>query len=69
MPTSATRDLIDELKALFEHHKGEAEVRLLDQRRDGDAKRAAARRRVQGAPLERLRAELGHVLGVEALAA
>ncbi|HVY96999.1 MAG TPA: DNA polymerase III subunit alpha [Solirubrobacterales bacterium] len=60
--------LFEELKAVFEHHKGEAEVHLLIE--DGSEQvrlRAGQEYRVR--PSSSLRAELGHVLGPSALAA
>jgi DNA polymerase-3 subunit alpha len=60
--------LCDELKAVFEHHKGEADVHLLIasgprtvRLKVGDGYRVR--------PSSSLRAEIGHVLGSEALAA
>ena len=55
--------LCDELKAVFEHHKGEADVHLLV----GDRRLKVGGYQVR--PSSSLRAELGHVLGSEALAA
>ena len=56
--------LFDEVKAVLEHHKGEADVHLLI----GDVRlKAGDRYRVR--PSSSLRAELDHVLGPSALAA
>jgi DNA polymerase-3 subunit alpha len=55
--------LCDELKAVFEHHKGEADVHLLV----GERRLKVGGYRVR--PSSGLRAEIGHVLGSEALAA
>jgi len=60
--------LLDELKAVFEHHKGEAEVHLLIE--DGaEQVRLRAGNQFRVRPSSGLRAELGHVLGSNALAA
>ncbi|HEY0316826.1 MAG TPA: DNA polymerase III subunit alpha [Solirubrobacterales bacterium] len=56
--------LFDEVKAVLEHHKGDADVHLVV----GDTRlKAGDRYRVR--PSNGLRAELGHVLGEDALAA
>jgi DNA polymerase III subunit alpha len=55
--------LCEELKAVFEHHKGDADVHLLV----GERRLKLREYRVR--PSSGLRAELGHVLGSEALAA
>jgi DNA polymerase III subunit alpha len=61
--------LFDELKAVFEHHKGDADVHLVMQTDSGDRKvvRLGSEYRVR--PSSGLRAEIGHVLGTDALAA
>jgi DNA polymerase-3 subunit alpha len=61
--------LFDELKAVFEHHKGEADVHLVVETGAGDRKvvRLGSEYRVR--PSSGLRAEIGHVLGPDALAA
>jgi DNA polymerase-3 subunit alpha len=60
--------LFDELKAVFEHHKGEAEVHLLiDAGSEQVRLRAGSKYRVR--PSSGLRTELGHVLDSNALAA
>jgi DNA polymerase III subunit alpha len=56
--------LFDELKAVFEHHRGEADVHLVV---GGVRLKAGDQYRVR--PSSGLRAELGHVLGHGALAA
>jgi DNA polymerase-3 subunit alpha len=61
--------LLDELKAVFEHHKGEADVHLVMESDSGSRKvvRLGSEYRVR--PSSGLRAEIGHVLGTDALAA
>ncbi len=61
--------LFDELKAVFEHHKGEADVHLVMETGSGARKvvRLGSEYRVR--PSSGLRAEIGHVLGSDALAA
>src|SRR4051794_11792927 len=61
--------LFDELKAVFEHHKGEADVHLVMENGSGARKvvRLGSEYRVR--PSSGLRAEIGHVLGSDALAA
>ncbi|HEU4393670.1 MAG TPA: DNA polymerase III subunit alpha [Solirubrobacterales bacterium] len=60
--------LFDELKAVFEHHKGEADVHLLIEAGARTVRlKAGDGYRVR--PSSSLRAELGHVLGADALAA
>jgi DNA polymerase-3 subunit alpha len=56
--------LFDEVKAVLEHHKGEAEVHLVV-----GTKRLKAGDRFRVRPSSGLRAELDHVLGTAALAA
>ena len=59
------RVLLEELKAVLEHHKGEAEVHLAIRNGDGETTRAASSAtsfRVR--PSGRLRSELDHVLGL-----
>ena len=52
-PRLAHPGLVEELKAVFEHHKGEADVHLGDPQRRRRADELAARRRLPGAALER----------------
>jgi DNA polymerase III subunit alpha len=61
--------LVDELKAVFEHHKGEADVHLAIRTRAGESKRLQLGDCYRVRPSSGLRAELGHVLGADALAA
>jgi DNA polymerase-3 subunit alpha len=61
--------LVDELKAVFEHHKGEADVHLAIRTRGGESKRLLLGDGYRVRPSSGLRAELGHVLGPDALAA
>jgi DNA polymerase-3 subunit alpha len=66
--TSWNDGLFDELKAVFEHHKGEADVHLVIEASTGTVRlKAGDGYRVR--PSSSLRAELGHVLGHDALAA
>jgi DNA polymerase-3 subunit alpha len=68
VPNGLGPDFIDELKAVFEHHKGEAEVRLLMKTSGGvSTLRLGSEYKVR--PSSGLRAEIGHVLGPDALAA
>jgi DNA polymerase-3 subunit alpha len=66
--TSWSDGLLDELKAVFEHHKGEAEVHLLIEA-GSELVRLRAGKEYCVRPSSGLRAELGHVLGSSALAA
>ncbi len=66
--TSWSDGLFDELKAVFEHHKGEAEVHLLIEA-GSELVRLRAGKEYCVRPSSGLRAELGHVLGSSALAA
>jgi len=61
--------LVDELKAVFEHHKGEADVHLAIRTRAGESKRLLLGDGYRVRPSSGLRAELDHVLGQSALAA
>ena len=60
--------LVEELKAVFEHHKGEAELHLLVDDGSGQT-RLRAGKEFCVRPSSHLRAELGHVLSSNALAA
>jgi DNA polymerase-3 subunit alpha len=66
---SSTPGLVDELKAVFEHHKGEADVHLAIRAADGEPTRLVLGDGYRVRPSSSLRAELGHVLGTDALAA
>ena len=60
--------LVEELKAVFEHHKGEADVHLVMQTSEGPRRvRLGSEYRVR--PSSGLRNEIGQVLGPDALAA
>ena len=62
--------LVDQLKEVFEHHKGEADVHLEIDNGNGEPKnqiKLGDDYRVR--PSSGLRAELDHLLGAEALAA
>ena len=61
--------LVEELKAVFEHHKGEADVHLAIKPADGEAVRLVLGDGYRVRPSSSLRAELGHVLGADSLAA
>jgi DNA polymerase-3 subunit alpha len=64
-----TPGLLDELKAVFEHHKGEADVHVAITPGDGEPTRLVLGDDYRVRPSSGLRAELGHVLGPDALAA
>jgi DNA polymerase-3 subunit alpha len=60
--------LVEDLKTVFEHHKGEADVHLAIRTSEGPRRlRFGSDYRVR--PSSGLRAELGHMLGPDALAA
>ncbi len=60
--------LMEELKAVFEHHRGDADVHLVVRTSEGLRRlRFGSEYRVR--PSSGLRAEIGHVLGPDALAA
>jgi DNA polymerase-3 subunit alpha len=61
--------LVDELKSVFEHHKGEAEVHLAIRSADGNSRQIKLGKDYRVRPSSGLRAELGHVLGSDSLAA
>jgi DNA polymerase-3 subunit alpha len=61
--------LVEELKAVFEHHRGEADVHLSIQPPDGEPVRLVLGDEYRVRPSSSLRAELGQVLGGDALAA
>ena len=61
--------LVDELKAVFEHHKGEADVHLEIDNGNGEPKRIKLGDDYRVRPSSGLRAELDHLLGAEAMAA
>ncbi|HEX3324572.1 MAG TPA: DNA polymerase III subunit alpha [Solirubrobacterales bacterium] len=60
---------VEELKAVLEHHKGEADVHLAIRTADGKSKLLQFGNGYRVRPSNGLRAELGHVLGSDALAA
>jgi DNA polymerase-3 subunit alpha len=64
-----TDTLVEELKAILEHHKGEAEVHLAIRTDGGEAKRLLLGDGFRVRPSGRLQSELDHVLGAAALAA
>jgi DNA polymerase-3 subunit alpha len=61
--------LVEELKAVFEHHRGEADVHLSIRPADGEPIRLVLGDDYRVRPSSSLRAELGHMLGSDALAA
>ena len=61
--------LVDQLKEVFEHHKGEADVHLAVVGADGKPTDLKLGDGYRVRPSSGLRAELGHVLGPESLAA
>ncbi len=61
--------LLEELKAIFEHHQGEAFVHLAIRTRAGKSKEMKLGNGYRVNPSSGLRAELGHILGMEAMAA
>jgi DNA polymerase-3 subunit alpha len=65
-----TEGFVEELKAVLEHHRGEAEVHLAIRNGSGEPKRLALGEGFRVRPSGRLRSELDHVLqGASALAA
>jgi DNA polymerase III subunit alpha len=65
-----TDGLVEELKAVLEHHKGEAEVHLAIRTADGAARKLLLGEGYRVRPSGRLQSELDHVLGsASALAA
>jgi DNA polymerase-3 subunit alpha len=64
-----TPGLLDELKAVFEHHKGEADVHVAITPGDGEPTKLVLGDAYRVRPSSGLRAELGQVLGPDALAA
>jgi DNA polymerase-3 subunit alpha len=66
---SANPDLVDELKTVFEHHKGEAAVHLAVSNGNGEAKLWKLGDEFRVRPSGKLRAELDSVLGPNSLAA
>jgi DNA polymerase-3 subunit alpha len=61
--------LVDQLKEVFEHHKGEADVHLEIDNGSGDPKLIKLGDDYRVRPSSSLRAELDHLLGAEAMAA
>ena len=61
--------MFDQLKEVFEHHKGDAEVRLEIRGADGSPKEVRLGDDYRVRNTSGLRAELDHVLGPDALAA
>jgi DNA polymerase III subunit alpha len=64
-----TPGLLEELKAVFEHHKGEADVHLAVTPGDGEPTKLVLGDAFRVRNTSGLRAELGHVLGPDSLAA
>jgi len=65
---SLSPGLVEELKTVFEHHKGDADVHLVMLTSSG-ARRLRFGSEYRVRPSSGLRAEIGHVLGPDALAA
>ena len=63
-----TPGLFDELKAVFEHHKGEADVHVAITPAEGEPTRLVLGDAYRVRPSSGLRAELGQVLGPDSLA-
>ncbi len=61
--------LVEELKAVLEHHKGDAEVHLAIRTAAGESKRLLLGEGYRVRPSGRLRSELDHVLGAATTAA
>jgi DNA polymerase-3 subunit alpha len=61
--------LVDQLKEVFEHHKGDADVHLAIANGNGEPREIKLGNGYKVRPSSGLRAELDHVLGVDALAA
>ena len=64
-----TDTLVEELKAVLEHHKGEAEVRLAIRNGAAEPKRLRLGEGYRVKPSGRLQSELDHLLEINALAA
>jgi DNA polymerase III subunit alpha len=64
-----TDSLVEELKGVLEHHKGEVEVYLAISSNGGEPKRLLLGNGFRVRPSGRLQSELDHVLGTAALAA
>jgi DNA polymerase III subunit alpha len=64
-----SESLVEELKAVLEHHKGDADVQLAISGNGGEAKRLQLGEAFRVRPSGRLRSELDHVLGTAVLAA
>jgi DNA polymerase III subunit alpha len=64
-----SESFVEELKAVLEHHKGEADVHLAIRTADGKSKLLQFGDGYRVRPSNGLRAELGHMLGPDALAA
>jgi DNA polymerase-3 subunit alpha len=64
-----TPDLFEELKAVFEHHSGDADVHLAITPRDGEPTRLVLGDAFRVRHSSGLRAELGNMLGPDSLAA
>jgi DNA polymerase III subunit alpha len=61
--------LVDQLKEVFAHHRGTADVHLAVQIGEGESRRLLASDSYRVCPSSRLDAEVDHVLGPDALAA
>jgi len=67
--TAFENGLVEELKAVFEHHKGEADVHLAIRSGEGKPKEIRLGNGYRVNPSGGLRAELDHLLGPKAIAA
>ncbi|MGA8747099.1 MAG: DNA polymerase III subunit alpha, partial [Solirubrobacterales bacterium] len=61
--------LVDELKTVLEHHKGEADVHLAIRTAEGEPREIRLGREYRVRPSRGLRAELDHMLGPDVMAA
>jgi DNA polymerase-3 subunit alpha len=66
---SANPELVDELKTVFEHHKGDSSVHVSVADGNGDAQLWKLGDEFRVRPSGQLRAELGQMLGPDSLAA
>jgi DNA polymerase-3 subunit alpha len=67
--TKLTPGLFEELKAVFEHHKGDADVHVSIAASEGESRKLVLGDAYRVRHTSGLRAELGHMLGPDSLAA
>ena len=67
--TAFENGLVEELKTVFEHHKGDADVHLAIRTGEGKPKEIKLGDGYRVNPSSGLRAELDHLLGAAAIAA